>query len=471
MKKFFKLLLILVVLLTHLPSRAIYAKELSTTINNTNLIITFRDNKIDNNVENLILNSGGKVILKISELGAIEASFSSNLIPTIQKNLNVESITPSPVIKLQKIKEKISPHYFQTDLGKINAQKADLFDKYQWDIKQLTNNGESFNLEAGNHDVIVGIIDTGVDKDHPDLKSNFLGGKNLVPQNFESDLTETANPDDIEDRIGHGTHIAGTIAGNGRVMGVAPDIGFKSYRVFDSAGNTDSSIISAAIIQATKDNVKVINLSIEDYSIKGKCFWTDSSTGTVYDLGTNMNDYSLYRKAIKYAVHHGVTVITSAGNDSLDCSDGKNITDFLNDQYGNQGFKYVGMGIEVPGNIDGVINVSATTINNTITSYSNYGEGFIDIAAPGGDLDPQKLDSSSMCFSTYLNNSYTFMDGTSMAAPKVSATAALIISKYGTMSPKVLAKKLYKSAIKINTNDSKKYFGHGLINAYNALYD
>jgi subtilisin family serine protease len=74
-----------------------------------------------------------------------------------------------------------------------------------------------------------------------------------------------------------------------------------------------------------------------------------------------------------------------------------------------------------------------------------------------------------MCFSTYLNNSYTYMDGTSMAAPKVSATAALIISEYGNIKPKDVAEKIYKSAQSLNIEDSNRYFGHGLVNAYNAL--
>jgi subtilisin family serine protease len=443
----------------------VYAQS-STASTNINLIITYENNSIDSNVEKFVTNSGGQVISEMSELGAIEVKCSPSLIPTIQGYSSVESISPDHIIKLQQAKQV----YFN-DYSRVNTKKADLFNQYQWDIKEVTNNGKSFNLQAGNHNVVVGIIDTGVDEEHPDLKANLLGGENFVPENFENDSTETGNPSDIEDRVGHGTHVAGTIAGNGRIMGVAPNIGFKSYRVFDAAGDTSSSIISSAIIQATKDKVKVINLSIDGYDLKGKCYWTDPSTGTVYDLGNDMSDYSLYKKAIKYAVKHGVTVVTAAGNASLDCSNGKNITDYLNGEYGSQGFKYVGVGIEVPGEIKGVINVSATSENNTLASYSNYGKGVIDIAAPGGDLNitNNSIGVSTMCFSTYLNNSYTYMDGTSMAAPKVSATAALIISKHGTIGPENVANRLYKSADSLNTKDSYEYFGHGLVNSYNAV--
>ncbi|MCS4482248.1 S8 family serine peptidase [Clostridium botulinum] len=61
-----------------------------------------------------------------------------------------------------------------------------------------------------------------------------MGGENFVSKGFNDDETETGNSNDIEDRFGHGTYVAGNIAANGKVKGVAPNIGFKSYRVFDS---------------------------------------------------------------------------------------------------------------------------------------------------------------------------------------------------------------------------------------------
>lgn len=447
---------ILILLLINIP---VHAKE--SIQSNINLIILF-NNTIDSNVEKFILQSDGQIIMTFNELGAIEAKCNSTLIPEVLKYSSVKSLAPNHSIKLSE--EKVATA--NTHSLDNNIKQADLYKKYQWDIKRITNNGKSYNLETGNHNIVVGIIDSGVNKSHPDLKQNFLGGKNFVPRNFENDLDETGDPNDINDRFGHGTHIAGTVAGNGRILGVAPNIGFKSYRIFNSKQDTNASIVTSAILKATKDGVKVINLSISGYDLKGKCFWTDS-TGKTYKLGDDMAEYSLYKRAIKYAIKQGVTVVTSAGNDALDCSNKTNVTNYLNEQYGEQGFKYEGLTYELPGTIKGVINVSSTGPTDKIASYSNYGNKFIDVTAPGGDFIS---DISDMCYSTYKND-YTFMAGTSMAAPKVSAVAALVICKYGNLTPKEVAKKIYKSAENLDSKSSSEYFGHGLVNAYNALID
>lgn len=181
--------------------------------------------------------------------------------------------------------------------------------------------------------MVVGIIDSGVDTTHPDLTDNFLGGKNLVPADFEDDSSETGDTNDVTDRFGHGTNVAGIIAANGRTKGVAPNIGFKSYRIFNEDGDTTATICSSAIINAVNDGVKVINLSIAGYDLKGKCYWTDPDTGIKYKLGDDMAEYSLLKRAIKYATANGVTVVAAAGNESLDCSNGKYLTNYLNEEY------------------------------------------------------------------------------------------------------------------------------------------
>lgn len=418
-----------------------YAKEIN--YKNIDLVILFNDNNIDENVKDIIVNSGGKVIDEYPELGGIEVECTSALIPKIKAEDSVQSLSPNHVIKISDEKSED----FVEVKDAFNTSIADLYENYQWNIKRVTNNGKSYSLESGNHNVVIGIIDSGIDQTHPDLVNNFLGGKNLVPAGFQGDLSEFGDLNDVTDRLGHGTNVAGIIAANGRTKGIAPNIGIKSYRIFNKGGETTASICSSAIIAATKDGVKVINLSLGVYELKGKCYWVDPNTGIENYIGDDMAEYSLYKRAIKYAIENGVTVVSAAGNEGQDCSNKKELTSYLNYLYGDYGFKYVGLTYEVPGTIKGVITVSSTNRNDTLSSYSNYGEDFIDISAPGGDLsDTATIDD--LCLTTAINSQYSFSAGTSIAAPEVSAIAALIISKNGCLTPKEVAKKYIRLQIK-----------------------
>lgn len=483
--------------------------------NNINMVILFSKDKIDNDVKQIVTKSGGKIVKEMSEIGALEVECNSKLIPEIKNKKSVESLSPNHIIKLETNKIANSNNYYEdkgnsyyenkgssyyedkgnsyyedkgnsyyedkgnsyyegkssSDLEDDSDEELDdifegnLYEKYQWDIKRVTNNGESFNIESGNHNVIVGVIDSGVDTDHLDLKGNFMGGKNFVPEAFQDNSSEKGDVDDIEDRFGHGTEVTGQIAANGRIKGVAPGVGFKSYRVFDENGQTTTSICADAIIEAVNDKVNVINLSLGAYYIDGECLWKDEDTGEYISLGNDMADFSLLQRAIEYAVKNNVIVVTAAGNEGLDCSDNVKLTEYFNELYEDDGFFYKGLIYEEPGQFEGVINVSATTKSDDIALYSNYGEGFIDITAPGGDYG-RDYSINNMCISTYLDNGYSFDIGTSLSAPKVSGAIAIMLCKNKDLTYSEVVQKLNESSEKLGDS---KYYGTGMVNVYNEL--
>lgn len=178
-----------------------------------------------------------------------------------------------------------------------------------------------------------------------------------------------------------------------------------------------------------------------------------------------MAEYSLFKRAIEYSIKNGVTVVAAAGNEGLDCSNKKDLTNYLNNLYADDGFKYEGLTYESPGIIKGVITVSATGKDDNLAKYSNYGKDFIDITAPGGDISSAHA-ITDMCLTTSIDSGYTFTEGTSFAAPKVTAVAALIACTNKDFTPKLIAKKLYKLADKLGYD---KYYGYGMVNAYNAI--
>ena len=152
----------------------------------------------------------------------------------------------------------------------------------------------------------VGVIDTGVDYDHPDLGGCFgescrvMRGFDFVGSSYNNDASSVfyqpvPRPDpDPDDCNGHGTHVAGIVGANGKVVGVAPGVRFGAYRVFGCDGSTSADIMLAAMERALQDKMDVINMSI------GSAFqWPQYPTAVGADR--------LVRK-------HGIVVVTSIGN-------------------------------------------------------------------------------------------------------------------------------------------------------------
>ncbi|MEC1520622.1 S8 family serine peptidase [Neobacillus niacini] len=136
--------------------------------------------------------------------------------------------------------------------------------------------------------VTVGVIDTGVDYTHPDLKRNFAGGRDLVDNDADPMETKTLGRATV-----HGTHVAGIIAANGKLKGVAPDAKILAYRALGPGGGGTTENVLAAIEQAIKDKVDIMNLS----------------------LGNDINGPDLpISLALNSAVDKGIVAIAASGN-------------------------------------------------------------------------------------------------------------------------------------------------------------
>ena len=206
-------------------------------------------------------------------------------------------------------------------------------------------------------EVVVGIIDTGIDTDHEFLQDR------IVPTGFNVSDTGASNSE--EDDHGHGTHVAGIITDN-----TTPNVKIKSFKCLNQYGSGDTSGIITSIYAAIDEHVNVINMS----------------------LGGRGNSVAM-EEAVNTAVSAGITVCVAAAN------------------HGSEVEYYM------PANIDSCITVGAISINDTAPYWTNWGDG-VDIVAPGVSI-----------LSSYLNNEYTTMSGTSMATPFVAAASAMLLSK------------------------------------------
>jgi lantibiotic leader peptide-processing serine protease len=446
-------------------------------------VIAFK-NQLPTDYAAMIQAAGGQVVRAIPEIGGLEVRSTNTEFMT--KMLSVKDVAAANVQLVHKLTDgTVDPSAADgqpvTDIPQPEATSS--YWDYQWDIKKVTNDGASYAIEtggkAGKHKAIVGIIDSGIDANHPDLKANFLGGMNFVPAGI--DATETGDPNDLLDREGHGTHVAGSIAANGKVKGVGPDLGFRSYRVFPGGQGAPTAWIVAAIVQAANDKVDVINMSIGGFD--NSKYIID---GTKY---SDVADVLLWKRAIQYAVNNNVTVVSAAGNEGLDLHDNKAMTAYLNATYGSSGIIFKGKTTETPGQINGVINVSSSNkwSTSSIAFYSNYGKKEIDVAAPGGDngpvyattLDLKQRDFHYRALSTWPTylpsyftsnlHSYALLHGTSMAAPKVAGIAGVIKAAHPELNPAQVAELIKKTSIDYGSKGSDALFGAGEANIYNAL--
>ncbi|AHV99530.1 S8 family serine peptidase [Paenibacillus sabinae] len=436
------------------------------------------------NYETLITKAGGKVLRALPELGGLEAeSERADFLSNLSGVSGIQAANPELEYKLDEDTAAADGQPV-TDI----PQDADTYWPYQWDIQRITNNGASYKLETGGtvnsdgtvkHKAVVGVIDTGIDANHPDLKANFLGGVNFVPAGV--DASETGDPSDIRDREGHGTHVAGSIAADGKVKGVGPGLGIRSYRVFAAEGGAPTSWIAAAVVQAAKDKVDVINMSIGGY---------DGIARYTYD-GLKYNDVAdmlLWKRALQYAVGRNVTVVAAAGNESLNLNDSNAVVDYMNQTYGYLGLTFKSAVKEVPGTLPGVINVSSSNkwSSDKIAFYSNYGST-IDVAAPGGDNGPvydasRNLDERDFHYRTlstwptYLEpyftsnlRGYALLHGTSMAAPKVAGIAGVIKAAHPEYTPAQVQALIKQTASDLGKPGQDPLFGSGEANIFNAL--
>lgn len=252
--------------------------------------------------------------------------------------------------------------------------------------------------------VTVAVLDTGVDRNHPDLKDNIVDGWNFVDNN-----------DDVTDKDGHGTHVAGIIAAvanNGiGIAGIAPKAKIMPIKVLTRMGGTPVDIQNGVQF-AVQKGARIISMSLGGYS--SSIFQTIMST------------------AITSAYFSGAVIIAAAGNENTD-----------RDSY--------------PAAYKDVIAVSAIDQSNQKASFSNYGK-YIALAAPGVNI-----------LSTYPGGTYRVLQGTSMATPIVSGVAALLLSKYPNLSPDGVKETLFREATDLGPPGWDPVYGHGLVNARAAV--
>lgn len=390
----------------------------------------------------------------------------------------------------------------------------------QWDMALINAGTESYQHATGDG-VTVGVIDSGVDLNHPDLAANidvdlscsFIFDDDPLAADVEKANGDCSNNAAVQDLDGHGTHVATTIAApvNGiGIAGVAPEATIVGLKACSIAGFCFAPSVAAALRYAGDVRLDVVNLSLFADPYLYYCKNESDQRAILRDL----------ESAARYARQRGVTIVSSAGNEQSDLQHPG--TDDISPDFplGTEVEREVGnQCVVAPAELPGVITVSATGpigidgYDLWIADYSSVGMSRVDVTAPGGDYFQatgtvqdaivagitSTSDSGTWDFFDGLNGPfpgitttdaggrYAYLNGTSMSSPHAAGVAALIVEQHPNWSPGAVGAALQRTAQSLpcpanwqplGPDDERErcyggggktsFFGHGLVDALAA---
>lgn len=335
--------------------------------------------------------------------------------------------------------EYVEPNY----LRKLHTVPNDPMFARQ--LHHLSSIPQAWSYTTGNRQIIVGVIDSGLLINHPDLKDNVYINPHEIPDNGIDDdgngyiddwcgwdfvhapemadvaLGDYLDPDnDVNDENYHGTHVSGIIGARGNngigISGVCWDISIlplrAGFRTSTGDGYLQDDDAAAAIIYAADNGAHVVNMS-----------WGDP------------NYSAIIADACEYAYDRGVTLVASAGNTP-------------------------GPILSYPAKLSTVISVGSVNSAKILSGFSSYGHD-LDLVAPGELILSTYKDSGS--------DMYMEMSGTSMSAPYVTGSIALLLSLVPGLSPAEVRARLLSATDDLGATGFDIQTGHGLLNVQKLL--
>jgi subtilisin family serine protease len=387
-----------------------------------------------------VQDAGGRVVASYGQIGVLVARSANPAFSTAVQGSGVESVASTKGLGTRIEQEETLAEIAPGVPG--DPTQEPLFAS-QWSLDQI-DVPEAHAITTGSPDVVVGVLDSGISSSHPDLATQIDRSKSVSCLGGVQDRSEKAwNPSTSD----HGTHVAGTIAAalNGvGVAGVAPGAKVASVKVVSDEGFIFPEAAVCGFLWAADQGMQITNNSyyIDPWELNCR---NDARQRPVWQA---------VQRAIRYSQSKGVLNFASAGNSNYDLQHQVHDDGSPNDGSAPVEDRTVTSAcLVLPGEAPGVVTVSSVGREERKSFFSSYGQGVVDVTAPGGDTrqpDPTTSDRTGAILSTTWTaaggNGWGYKQGTSMSSPHAAGVAALALSAHPRLTAGSLASLLERTA-------------------------
>ncbi|SBT39753.1 S8 family peptidase [Micromonospora auratinigra] len=433
--------------------------------------------------------ANGTIVASYDQIGVLVVRSTNPNFTTQVAGAGVESVASTAGLGTA-LDEGETVEVSAADVATDDPTKEPLYGQ-QWDMNMI-HLPQAHAVNAGRSNVVVGVLDSGISSTHPDLATQIAKDKSTSCIGGVTDTTEAAwNPTTSD----HGTHVAGTIAAavNGvGVAGIAPGVKVAAVKVVNDDGYIYPEAAVCGFMWAADHGFQLTNNSyyIDPWELNCR---NDARQRPVWQA---------VQRAIRYSQSKGVLNVASAGNSNYDLA--HKITDTGSPDNGTPETRpdLTSACMDLPAEAPGVVTVSAVGPTGAKSYYSSYGQGVVDVTAPGGDTRFRTQGAKSTItdgiLSTTFNtvtrtNGWGYKQGTSMSGPHATGVAALAISAHPGLTPGALASFLERSSVPLacpagvynpvplspagptaydatcSGGARNAFYGAGMVDAYNAV--
>jgi len=431
--------------------------------------------------------AGGTVVAAYNQIGVLVVRSTNTAFARAVAGSGVDSVASTQGLGTTLIDDET--------VGTLDAATADATGDptaeplwgLQWDMAQI-DVPAAHAVTTGDPSIVVGVLDSGIASNHPDLATQIAKDKSASCIGGVANTAEAAwNPTTSD----HGTHVAGTIAAaiNGvGIAGVAPGVKVASVKVVDDDGFIFPEAAICGYLWAADHDMPITNNS----------YFIDPWEFNCVNDPRQRPVWLAVQRALRYSSAQGTLTIASAGNSNVDLQH-----KFVDSTSPNDGSYPIedrtinGACRDLPAEAPGVVTVSAVGPGELKSYYSSYGQGVVDVTAPGGDarfrngLPPAPSTPADAVLSTTFNTTtkalgWGYKQGTSMASPHAAGVAALALSAHPGLRPAALASLLERTAESLPCPEGvyepvpgfpatctggqrNGFYGAGNVNAFNAV--